>query len=34
MKILLAEDELVSRTYLTKQLERLGYEVVAAEDGL
>ena len=34
MKILLAEDELVSRTYLAKQLERLGYEVVVAEDGL
>jgi CheY-like chemotaxis protein len=34
MKILLAEDELVSRTYLAKQLERLGYEVIVAEDGL
>lgn len=34
MKILLAEDELVSRTYLSKQLERLGYEVIIAEDGL
>lgn len=34
MKILLAEDELVSRTFLAKQLERLGYQVVVAEDGL
>lgn len=34
MKILLAEDELVSRTYLSGQLERLGYDVVVAENGL
>lgn len=34
MRILLAEDEPAGRTYMVKQLERLGYEVVVATDGL
>ena len=34
MKILLAEDDEVTRTYLIKQLQRLGYDIIVAEDGL
>lgn len=34
MRILFAEDELASRTLLARQLERLGYEVAVADDGL
>jgi two-component system, cell cycle response regulator len=33
MKILIADDEIVSRTLLQKTLERAGYEVVAVENG-
>jgi two-component system NtrC family sensor kinase len=33
MKVLVAEDEAVSRITLTKVLERLGYEVISAIDG-
>jgi two-component system, cell cycle response regulator len=33
MKILIADDELVSRKMLQKTLERAGYEVTAVEDG-
>jgi two-component system, cell cycle response regulator len=33
MKILIADDEIVSRTLLQKTLERAGYEVIAVENG-
>ena len=34
MKVLIADDELVSRRLLQSMLERLGYEVVVASDGV
>lgn len=34
MKVLIADDELVSRRLLQSMLQRLGYEVVVASDGL
>ena len=34
MKILIAEDEFVSRSFLENMLENLGHEVISAEDGL
>jgi two-component system, cell cycle response regulator len=34
MKILIAEDDLLSRMMLEKSLERAGYEVIAVDDGL
>jgi len=34
MKILIAEDEFVSRSFLENMLESLGHEVLSAEDGL
>ena len=33
MKILVAEDEIVTRSSLKRQLEKWGHEVVAVEDG-
>jgi two-component system, cell cycle response regulator len=33
MKILIADDDLVTRVLLRKTLERSGYEVVAVENG-
>jgi DNA-binding response OmpR family regulator len=33
MKILIAEDEPISRLFLEKTLQRLGYEVTACKDG-
>jgi CheY-like chemotaxis protein len=33
MRILIADDELVSRKLLQKTLERAGYEVTAVENG-
>jgi two-component system, cell cycle response regulator len=34
MKILIAEDDMISRMMLEKSLERAGYEVIAVNDGL
>ena len=34
MKVLIAEDDAVSRTVLTKTVEKLGHECLAAEDGV
>ncbi|MDQ4075771.1 MAG: response regulator, partial [Chloroflexota bacterium] len=34
MKILIAEDEAISRLKLQKQLEQWGHEVVVAQDGV
>ena len=34
MKILIAEDEFISRSFLENMLESLGHEVISAEDGL
>ena len=33
MRILVAEDERITRTSLVRQLQKLGHEVTAAEDG-
>ncbi len=33
MKILLAEDDIVARMFLTNSLRKSGHEVVAAHDG-
>jgi DNA-binding response OmpR family regulator len=33
MRILIAEDDSLSRTFLERTLQRAGYEVIAAEDG-
>jgi PleD family two-component response regulator len=34
LRILIAEDDAVSRTILKRSVEKLGHEVLAAEDGL
>ena len=33
MKILVAEDDAMSRTLLSRTLQRAGYEIIAADNG-
>src|ERR1043165_8664407 len=33
MKILIADDELITRAFLKRMLEKLGHEVIESEDG-
>src|SRR5580704_14834650 len=34
MKVLVAEDDAMSRTLLSRTLQRVGYEIIAVEDGV